>query len=140
MTTSRPEIILEASMDGNTWKTYEFRYKPGDLAQAPRFVAPHQPRLDWQMWFAALSSFYQTIWFQRLILKLFVGSEPVQKLLKSQPFPTPPRYIRALLYDYEFTTAAERKNSGHWWKRKALGAYAPVMMRRDSEEDAERTP
>ncbi|HET9236526.1 MAG TPA: lipase maturation factor family protein [Oligoflexus sp.] len=137
MTTTRPEIILEGSMDGHTWKAYEFRYKPGNLAEAPRFVAPHQPRLDWQMWFAALSSFYRTIWFQRLILKLFEGAEPVQRLLKTQPFSTPPRYIRALLYEYEFTNAAERKARGHWWKRKTLGAYAPVMMRRDPDADAE---
>jgi hypothetical protein len=134
MTRTRPEIILEGSMDGSTWKAYEFRYKPGDLRVAPRFVAPHQPRLDWQMWFAALSSFYRTRWFQSLVLRLFEGSEPVLRLLQSSPFPEAPRYIRAVLYEYEFTTPAEKKASGHWWKRKNPGLYAPVMMRRDATD------
>jgi hypothetical protein len=64
----------------------------------------------------------------------------VQRLLKSSPFSQPPRYIRALLYEYEFTTPAEKKSTGHWWKRKALGLYAPVMMRRDSARDEDGSP
>ncbi|WP_141733259.1 lipase maturation factor family protein [Oligoflexus tunisiensis] len=136
MTVTRPEIIIEGSMDGVHWKSYEFRYKPGDLRQPPRFVAPHQPRLDWQMWFAALSSFQSTLWFQSLLIRLLEGSPEVLRLLKHHPFEGPPRYIRALLYDYKFTTLAERKQTGDWWKRTLLGRYSPTLMRRDAEENS----
>src|SRR5262249_16933832 len=99
MTTERPEIIVEGSDDQTTWKSYEVRWKPGDPLRRPRFVAPHQPRLDWQMWFAALSSFEENPWFQNFLIRLLQGSPPVLRLLEKNPFPDrPPRYVRAVLY------------------------------------------
>lgn len=129
MTTQRPEIILEGSNDGKEWKSYEFKYKPGDLSRRPEFVAPHQPRLDWQMWFAALGGNWRSQrWFTRLCVRLLEGSEPVLQLLALNPFPeTPPRYVRAILYTYSFTTPAERTRSGNWWKRELKGVYMPSI-------------
>jgi hypothetical protein len=124
MTTSRPEIVVEGSDDGKVWKAYEFRHKPGDLARQPRFVAPHQPRLDWQMWFAALGSRSERYWFAMFCLRLLEGSPPVLSLLAENPFPAaPPRQVRAMLYDYRFTTPAERRATGNWWKRESLVVF-----------------
>ena len=128
MTTSRSEIIIEGSDDGSRWRAYEFKDKPGEVARRPGFVEPHQPRLDWQMWFAALSSYEGTPWFQGLLVRLLEGSPPVLELLARNPFPAhPPRYVRALRYDYRFTTAAERRATGAWWSRTLVGAYSPVV-------------
>jgi lipase maturation factor 1 len=128
MTTSRSEIIVEGSDDGNTWRAYEFKYKPGDVMRRPGFVEPHQPRLDWQMWFAALSTYEATPWFQGLLVRLLEGSPDVLELLARNPFPAhPPNYIRAMRYDYRFTTAAERRATGAWWSRTLVGVYSPVM-------------
>ena len=128
MTTSRHEIVLEGSMDGTHWLPYEFRWKPGDPARRPEFVAPHQPRLDWQMWFAALTDFRQQPWFLQLCRRLLEGSRPVTGLLASNPFArAPPKYVRALLYDYRFTNSAEGRQTGAWWRRELLGLYAPVL-------------
>jgi hypothetical protein len=130
MTTSRPEIVMEGSSDGVTWKAYEFRWKPGDLQRRPRFVAPHQPRLDWQMWFAALGSPAEHPWFFPFCARLFKGEASVTQLLSKNPFPdAPPRYLRAVLYEYRFTTAAERRATGNWWARGPKGLYAPVLSR-----------
>jgi len=124
MTKSRPEIIIEGSRDGLRWKTYEFRYKAGDLSRRPVFCIPHQPRLDWQMWFAGYSSVERQYWFLRFVQKLLEGSAPVLDLMARNPFPdSPPRLIRARVYDYHFTTAAERRQSGDWWKREPLRSY-----------------
>jgi len=131
MTTTRPEIIMEGSQDGDTWLPYEFRYKPGDLRRAPPWVAPYQPRLDWQMWFAALGSPQQNTWFYNFAVRLMQGSTPVLRLLAKNPFPgNPPRYIRALVYDYQFTDFSTRKSSGAWWRRELKATYlAPVSLR-----------
>jgi predicted DCC family thiol-disulfide oxidoreductase YuxK len=130
MTTTRPEIIVEGSDDGVTWRAYEFRWKPGDLRRRPRFVAPHQPRLDWQMWFAALGSYEENPWFIQFLGRLLEGSPEVERLLAGNPFPQgPPRYVRAVLYDYRFTTAAERRRTGAWWGREEKGLYCPVLSR-----------
>jgi hypothetical protein len=120
MTTTRPEIVVEGSDDGETWRAYEFRYKPGDPHRRPGFVAPHQPRLDWQMWFAALGgSCDQSPWMQGLFQRLREGSPPVVGLLGSNPFPDrPPRYVRALLYDYRFADLATHRRTGEWWQRR----------------------
>jgi hypothetical protein len=124
MTTSRPEIVVEGSEDGVTWHAYEFRWKPGDPARAPRFAAPHQPRLDWQMWFAALSSERVTPWFTAFLTRLLEASPEVLTLLARDPFAgRRPRVVRALLYDYRFTTRAERAASGQWWSRRLVGLY-----------------
>ncbi len=130
MTTSRTEIEVQGSDDGDKWKTYEFRYKPGDVKRAPKWVAPFQPRLDWQMWFAALGSFRQpqNRWFLAFMSRLLEGSSEVAGLLETNPFPDhPPRYIRALAYDYTFSSAAEHRESGAWWVRKPLGIYLPPV-------------
>lgn len=128
MTTTRHEIVVEGSNDGEKWLAYEFKYKPGDLGRAPPVVAPYQPRLDWQMWFAALSNLYGNPWFERFAMRLLQGSPEVLKLLDKNPFPdAPPRYIRARVYDYNFTTFAEKQKSGDWWRAEYIGEYMPQV-------------
>jgi len=128
MTTSRPEIIVEGSNDGQTWLEYGFRYKPGDLKRAPVWVQPHQPRLDWQMWFAALNGYQSQPWFVNFMVRLLEGSPDVLTLLAVNPFPSsPPRFVRARLYDYQFTTLAERRATGNWWRREPQGEYFPAV-------------
>lgn len=132
MTESRPEIIVEGSNDRITWKTYEFRWKPGDLTKAPKWVAPHQPRLDWQMWFAALQGDYQrTYWFLNFMGALLRGNPDVLKLLAENPFPDePPRYVRATLYDYNFTKLSTKHSEGIWWEREWKRIYCPAISLR----------
>ena len=134
MTTSRLEIIVEGSNDGVTWFEYEFKYKPGDLIRRPKFVAPHQPRLDWQMWFAALGNYRQNPWLVNFCLRLLQGSPEVLALLERNPFPNaPPRYIRAVVYDYHFTDFAMRRKTGAWWRREPKGDYLPaISLRQDN--------
>jgi hypothetical protein len=130
MTTERPEIIVEGSGDGVEWKAYEFRWKPGDVNRRPRFIAPHQPRLDWQMWFAALGYYQNNAWFERFLEKLLAGSRDVLSLLKTNPFPNqPPRFVRAFLYDYRFTDRAAHRTTGTWWRRERRGAYSPILTK-----------
>jgi len=130
MTTRRPEIIVEGSEDGRTWKPYEFRWKPGDVRRRPEFVEPHQPRLDWQMWFAALESCEDNPWLVTFLGRLLQGEPAVLRLLRSNPFPAaPPRYVRATLYDYHFTDRATLRSTGAWWRREPLGLYCPVLSR-----------
>jgi len=128
MTTTRPEIVLEGSIDGAEWREYRFRWKPGALNAAPRWVQPHQPRLDWQMWFAALSNYQNEPWIVRLVQRMLQGSPATLALLDGNPFPqAPPRYVRAVLYQYHFTTLVERRQSGNWWRRERLGLYLPAL-------------
>jgi lipase maturation factor 1 len=128
MTTSRPEIIVEGSDDGESWRPYVFRWKPGDVARRPAFVEPHQPRLDWQMWFAALSDVRENPWFISFVRRLLEGSPDVLRLLAADPFAgRAPRYVRAELYDYRFTDRAERAKTGAWWKRNRLRTYLPAV-------------
>jgi len=136
MTTSRPEIIVEGSNDGQTWLEYEFKYKPGDLKRAPVWVQPHQPRLDWQMWFAALSSYQAQPWFVNFAVRLLEGSPDVLALIAKNPFPSaPPRYVRARVYDYKFTNFAERRATGDWWRRELKGEYLPVVSLRSAQRE-----
>ncbi|WNG61602.1 lipase maturation factor family protein [Archangium gephyra] len=126
MTVHRPEISIEGSDDGETWHEYTFRYKVSDPERPPRQVAPHQPRLDWQMWFAALGS--PPIWLLAFMLRLLEGSPDVRKLLAIDPFPErPPRYIRATLYDYRMTDPETHRRTGTWWNRERLGLYLPPL-------------
>jgi len=128
MTKDRREIVVEGSADGIDWLPYEFKWKPGDVQRAPGWCAPHQPRLDWQMWFAALGAPQQNPWFGGLIVRLLQGSRDVSQLLAHNPFPDqPPRYIRAGFYRYRFTTVEEHRQSGAWWKRQELGEYLPTV-------------
>ena len=131
MTTTRPEIIMEGSDDGESWQAYEFTYKPGGLHRRPPVVAPHQPRLDWQMWFAALGRYDENPWFQTFCVRLLQGSPEVQHLLARDPFNgRAPRYIRAELYRYHFAPMSTRRAEGVWWTRERLGAYSPVLSLR----------
>ncbi len=128
MTKDRGEIVIEGSADGIDWVPYEFRWKPGDVKRAPRWCAPHQPRLDWQMWFAALESPRENPWFIALIYRLLQGSNDVSELLARNLFSArPPRYIRAMFYRYRFTTLDERRRTGAWWKREELREYLPTV-------------
>ena len=130
MTTDRCEIVIEGSTDGVDWAPYEFKWKPGDVKRAPGWCAPHQPRLDWQMWFAALESPQQNPWLVGLIVRLLEGSRDVAGLLDRNPFPEkPPQYIRAMFYRYRFTNTEERQQTGAWWKRQELREYLPAISR-----------
>ncbi len=132
MTITRPEILVQGSNDGVTWLDYEFPYKPGDLRRPPHWVAPYQPRLDWQMWFAALSGYRATPWFTNLMVRLLQGSPDVLGLLRKNPFPNaPPKYVRAELFDYSFTDFAARRATGDWWMRKPRGLYFPQISLQD---------
>jgi lipase maturation factor 1 len=130
MTTERPEIVIEGSMDGIEWREYHFRYKPGDVRRPPRRVAPHQPRLDWQMWFAALQP--PPVWFGNFLVRLLEGAPDVVGLLDGNPFPdAPPTYVRALLYDYRMTDRQTRRRTGAWWHRELRGLYVPPVRLAD---------
>jgi hypothetical protein len=130
MTTRRPEIIVEGSDDGRTWKPFEFRWKAGDVQRPPGFVAPHQPRLDWQMWFAALGTCEENPWLVNFLARLLQGEPAVLRLLRNNPFPAgPPRFVRASLFDYHFTDRATRRSTGAWWRREPKGLYCPVLSR-----------
>jgi hypothetical protein len=132
MTTTRPEISIEGSNDGADWAPYVFRYKPGPPNRAPGWVAPSQPRLDWQMWFAALGSYRDNPWLIRFMQKLLEGSVPVLDLIQENPFGgKPPKFVRAMVYDYRFTTYDERRQTGNWWKRELKGAYFPPVSLRN---------
>ena len=132
MTESRPEIIVEGSNDRITWKTYQFRWKPGDLTVPPKWVAPHQPRLDWQMWFAALQGSHRnTPWFLNFMGALLQDKSEVLQLFAENPFPdSPPRYVRATLYDYRFTDLTAKRSEGAWWSREWKGIYCPAISLR----------
>jgi hypothetical protein len=128
MTTTRPEIVIEGSMDGATWLPYEFTWKAGDVNRRPRFVAPYQPRLDWQMWFAALGRFEGNRWLGNFMVRLLQGSPAVLRLLRHNPFPDePPMYLRATLYDYRFSRPGESVDGRAWWVRERPRPYGPVL-------------
>jgi hypothetical protein len=125
MTTRRPEITVEGSDDGEVWRSYRFRWKPGELDRPPRFAPLHLPRLDWQMWFAALGrDCRREDWFLQFEERLLEGSRDVLALLREHPFPDhPPRFIRARLDEYRFTSWGSKE----WWNRSDLGIYCPPL-------------
>jgi Lipase maturation factor len=128
MTTTRPEIVVQGSRDGTNWVDYEFRFKAGNIYEAPHWVAPYQPRLDWQMWFAALGTYRSSPFFLRFMERLLKGDPTVLALLRGDPFHgTPPRYIRAQLYEYHFTDIGTRWRTGAWWRRELIGEYFPAV-------------
>ncbi len=128
MTTQRPEIQIEGSLDGEHWLPLRFRYKPGPVERAPRWVAPFQPRLDWQMWFAALAPARQSPWIIPFLLRILEGSKPVLQLLDpGGPFGlNAPKYVRGMVYEYKFTSWAEKRQTGNYWKRELKGMYFPA--------------
>ena len=133
MTTERDEIIVEGSEDGAQWREYEFRYKPGDIKRPPPWNIPHQPRLDWQMWFAALDDPQRLPWFSRFLERLLENEPSVTGLLENNPFPDkPPTYVRAELYEY--TYAGGSRAPGQWWERRSAGLYFPKARLKTKDE------
>ena len=132
MTTRRPEIVVEGSDDGESWRPYRFRWKPCELDRRPRFTPFHLPRLDWQMWFAALGGDCRSQpWFLRFEQRLLEGSPPVLALLREDPFPDrPPRYVRSRLELYRFTSWGSRD----WWERTEIGMYCPPISLRTRDQ------
>jgi lipase maturation factor 1 len=129
MTTKRKEVVIQASLDGETWKDYEFKWKPGAVNIAPKWAFPHQPRLDWQLWFSALSTIENNSWMYHYFVKLIQGSESVLSLMGPSPFGNKkPNYIQAQLYDYTFTELDDMKGTGYWWKRTYVGPYSPTLQ------------
>jgi uncharacterized membrane protein YphA (DoxX/SURF4 family) len=131
MQTERHELQIEGSYDGKEWKTYQFKYKPGPLQQRPPFIVPHQPRLDWMIWFVPPQHAEFMNFFDRFITKLEQGSTEVSALLEHNPFSErPPEFIRVQVFQYKFTNFEERRQTGNWWKYEYLGLFPYVKPRR----------
>lgn len=129
MTRGRYEIEFQGSNDGTNWTPYLFQYKPEALNQPPGIYAPYQPRFDWNLWFASLGDWQQYQFVALTEEHLLVNGPAVLSLFKSNPFPqTPPRYVRAVLWQYWFTTMTEKRQTGNWWRRQFIGLYAPELM------------
>ena len=123
---------MRDSADGETWLPYGFHWKPGELDVRPAQVAPHMPRLDWQLWFAPMTPWQNLGWYRGLLARLLEGSPVVTDLLAENPFPDePPVHIRAIQYQYSFTTPEERAETGRIWNRRELGLYTPPQRRRE---------
>ncbi len=131
MTRTRKEIIVEGSDDAKYWVEYSFKWKPVNITQAPQFIAPHQPRLDWLFWFAALSDYSKTPWISAFFYKILQGSQPVLNLLNESSFAAkPPKYLRAMIYEYEFSSLTEKRELGVWWRRKNPRFFSPILSLR----------
>jgi lipase maturation factor 1 len=129
MTRGRYEIEFQGSNDGQTWTAYPFRHKPQDLDKPPRIYAPYQPRLDWNLWFASLGEWRDNPLVFRTEWRLLSNEPDVLALFAANPFPNaPPRQIRAVLWQYWFTSMAERREHGLWWRRELFGLYAPAIQ------------
>jgi hypothetical protein len=130
MTRGRYEIEFQGSMDGKSWTTYQFRNKPQNPNEAPRIYAPYQPRFDWNLWFASLSDWRSDPIVARTEERLLAGSPDVAALFAANPFPQePPRVVRAVIWQYWFSTRQEKREKGIWWTRQLLGLYAPTLQR-----------
>ena len=130
MTRGRYEIEFQGSEDGKTWVAYPFRYKPQDLTKPPRIYAPYQPRFDWNLWFASLGSWQEYPIVLRTEVRLLSNDQDVLTLFEENPFPRePPREVRAVIWQYWFTTMSEKRTQGLWWRRQFLGLYAPTVER-----------
>jgi hypothetical protein len=130
MTRGRYEIEFQGSNDGQNWTPYLFRFKPQLLNEAPRIYAPYQPRFDWNLWFASLSSWREAPIVPNTEERLLENDKDVLSLFRGNPFPqAPPRQIRAVLWQYWFTSMAEKRATGNWWRRQYLGLYAPTLER-----------
>jgi lipase maturation factor 1 len=130
MTNGRYEIEFQGSNDGQNWAAYPFRYKPQTLGERPRIYAPYQPRFDWNLWFASLGDWQQNEIVPLTEERLLNNDADVLALFRANPFAkAPPKYIRAVLWQYWFTTMDEKRTTGNWWKRNLLGLYAPVLTK-----------
>ena len=130
MTQARYEIEFQGSADGKHWTPYAFRYKPQDLNQPPGLYAPYQPRFDWNLWFASLGLWRDYPIVGNTEVRLLENDQDVIGLFKGNPFGgEPPRQIRAVLWQYWFTTIREKRLTGQWWRRQWLGLYAPTLER-----------
>ena len=128
MTPHRYEIEFQGSMDGRVWQAYRFRYKPQDPGERPRIYAPYQPRFDWNLWFASLGSWEQAPIVPLTEERLLEGNRDVVELFRGDPFPgQPPRYVRAVLWQYWFSTPEAKRTDGVWWRRELLGTFAPTL-------------
>jgi hypothetical protein len=128
MTRGRYEIEFQGSDDGQNWKTYPFRFKPQDPVKAPGIYAPYQPRFDWNLWFASLGSWRQNPMVPRTEQRLLQNDKDVLALFAGNPFAAkPPKQVRAVLWQYWFSTREEKHNTGAWWRREFLGLYAPTL-------------
>jgi hypothetical protein len=129
MTPHRYEIEFQGSNDGKTWTAYPFRYKPQNVNQAPGIYAPYQPRFDWNLWFASLGSWQQYPIVPRTEELLLVNDPDVLALFAGNPFPgKPPRAVRAVLWQYWFSSLRQKRTQGIWWRRELLGTYAPTLV------------
>jgi hypothetical protein len=130
MTRGRYEIEFQGSTDGENWVAYPFRYKPQALNQPPRIYAPYQPRFDWNLWFASLGSWREYPMVPNTEVQLLSNDKDVLELFAGNPFAREaPKQIRVLLWQYWFTTMAEKRATGNWWRRQLLGRYAPTIER-----------
>jgi hypothetical protein len=130
MTRGRYEIEFQGSEDGQRWEAYPFRYKPQDPRQPPGIYAPYQPRFDWNLWFASLGSWREYPIVLSTEIQLLSNDPDVLALFAGNPFAhAPPTQVRAVLWQYWFTTRAEKRNTGLWWRREFLGLYAPAITR-----------
>lgn len=130
MTPHRYEIEFQGSNDGQNWTPYPFRYKPQDVHERPRIYAPYQPRFDWNLWFASLGSWMQDPLVPRTEEMLLENDTDVLGLFRANPFSAmPPKYVRAVLYQYWFSTPQQKRTEGVWWRRELLGTYAPTLTR-----------
>ncbi|HEY3972417.1 MAG TPA: lipase maturation factor family protein [Candidatus Sulfotelmatobacter sp.] len=130
MTRGRYEIEFQGSTDGQHWVAYPFRYKPQELNQPPRIYAPYQPRFDWNLWFASLGSWREYPIVANTEVRLLANDKDVLELFAANPFaPEPPHQIRVLLWQYWFTSMAEKRATGMWWRRQLLGLYSPTLER-----------
>ncbi len=131
MTHERNQIEFEGSDDGGaTWRTYELKWQPQKLNVPPRFMAPHLPRFDWNLWFANLGSWQDYPFVQRTAVRLLQGEPTVTGLFARNPFPgKPPSTIRFARYRYQFTDLETLRSTGCWWKRERIADYAPAVFR-----------
>lgn len=137
ITRERREVIVEGTLDGETWQPYEFRAKPGDPTRRPGQFAPYHLRLDWLMWFLALSPGYGAGWFERFVERLLAADPATLALLARDPFGgAPPAMVRARLVEYRFATRAERRRTGHHW---VTGASRPLLPPRRSSQTKSST-
>ena len=128
MTRGRYEIEFQGSNDGQTWIPYLFRHKPQELDKPPRIYAPYQPRLDWNLWFASLGEWRENPMVLRTERRLLSNDSDVLALFAANPFPQgPPRQVRAVLWQYWFSSLAEKRQHGLWWHRESRGLYAPAI-------------